>query len=990
MREAQHPDARPQVAGSARLGRGLWIAGLTVWSFALTRFVAEAFLLPLPFTSAWAATGVSLAGAGTALAVLRLASDTLRRRLARVWPLLLLPLAYVLAPRPVPLAGLVLLLGGLALAVLLVAAEKDLSSRSRWALGGVLVLVVFGLYLRTLGRAVGEADTFEFQVLAPALGIAHPTGYPLYILLGKLFTLLPVGSMAWRVNLTSAVFTTTAVFLLYRTLERSGREPIVALLAALALAFSPLLWSQAVVAEVYGLNLLFVAAVLALLADLLLRRAGRHGVYALAFLLGLSLTNHLTMVLLLPSVALALRHSRIGWRDRLAAAGLFVLGLAVYAYIPLRWPALHDGQWMSAGEFVAYVTGQQFGGALQPGLLKNPTRYGIVGRVLLEPFGWAGLALALLGLGWLITHRRRLALVTAVAFFTYCLYGLAYLVPDISVFLLPTHLLLALWAGLGAALLVRQARRHGQWLPALLVVLFALLPFSQIWRNLPRVDQSDQVEDEQWGRAVLDLPLPQGAAILADGEKFAPLYYLQQVEGLRPDLDLVVHFAEQEYRTDLATRLEAGQPVYLARYLPHLEDAFLRSLGPLVEVGVTPLMEQPSQTTARPAHFGEAMELLAYRLESDTQGRALRHLTLYWRAAAPLERDLEVRLRLVDEDGEVAWTSDGTRPVGGNYPTNAWPPRTVVPDYHAIPLPAWLAPGRYALQVALFPRFGGEGLGIHGQSEAWMTLEPLQVEAPPQQLPPLSAGYRAILGPAWLVGFDAPSVTPAASPLWLELGWLPFGEEGELRWEWVDNGGHVVNSGTAQVAANTARSRLQVLAPPEPGRYSLSVGWEGAPARCRWLARATPGCFLQQVEVQPAQEDGVIFGGRIALLQAQSGAEQLHPGEALPLVLHWRALRAMEADYTVTVQLIGPDGKLYGQVDAWPVQGTFPTSQWAAGQEVRDPYQVPLRPDSPPGRYRVLVGWYLLETMERLPRLDADGRPVADHAVIGELDVSAP
>ena len=74
----------------------------------------------------------------------------------------------------------------------------------------VLVAGVFALYLLTLGTHVGRADTFEFQVVMPQLGIAHPTGYPLFILIGKVFSLLPLGSMAFRVNLLSAIFATAA------------------------------------------------------------------------------------------------------------------------------------------------------------------------------------------------------------------------------------------------------------------------------------------------------------------------------------------------------------------------------------------------------------------------------------------------------------------------------------------------------------------------------------------------------------------------------------------------------------------------------------------------------------------------------------------------------------------------------------------------------------------------------------------------------------
>ncbi len=169
-----------------------------------------------------------------------------------------------------------------------------------------------------------------------------------------------------------------------------------------------------------------------------------------------------------------------------------------------------------------------------------------------------------------------------------------------------------------------------------------------------------------------------------------------------------------------------------------------------------------------------------------------------------------------------------------------------------------------------------------------------------------------------------------------------------------------------------------------------SIRWGGGPDRayCRWLAPPATNCVLRTVEVEPAVE-GLANFGRMLLLAAEVDRDHLRPGEALGVLLRWRAVQRMEEDYTVTVQLLGPDGRLHGQVDSWPVQGTLPTSRWMPGQEIEDPYLVPLSPDAPPGRYQVVVGIYLLETMERLSVVDGDGIPVADHYVVGEIEVGS-
>src|SRR5262249_41357011 len=126
-------------------------------------------------------------------------------------------------------------------------------------------LVLFFLYLRTLAPAVGQADTFEFQVDIARLGIAHGSGYPLLMLVGKVFTLLPLGgTLAFRANLTSAFFGALAAVGVQRLARRLSIGPLAALLAGLAWGVSATLWSRAVEIEAYTLNATFVVLILGL------------------------------------------------------------------------------------------------------------------------------------------------------------------------------------------------------------------------------------------------------------------------------------------------------------------------------------------------------------------------------------------------------------------------------------------------------------------------------------------------------------------------------------------------------------------------------------------------------------------------------------------------------------------------------------------------------------------------------------------------------
>jgi hypothetical protein len=164
----------------------------------------------------------------------------------------------------------------------------------------------------------------------------------------------------------------------------------------------------------------------------------------------------------------------------------------------------------------------------------------------------------------------------------------------------------------------------------------------------------------------------------------------------------------------------------------------------------------------------------------------------------------------------------------------------------------------------------------------------------------------------------------------------------------------------------------------------------------RWLVPERLSLNLPPIWLvgQPPAAPGTInYGDRILLLSSDLSAyeqQELPPGASVELTIHWQAAQSIEHDYTLFVQLLAPDGTLKGQIDVWPRDGTHPTSQWREGEPVEDRYLLYLDPDAPPGRYQVAVGWYLLETMERLPVLDAKGQAVDDKVLLPGPTVSEP
>lgn len=122
----------------------------------------------------------------------------------------------------------------------------------------------------------------------------------------------------------------------------------------------------------------------------------------------------------------------------------------------------------------------------------------------------------------------------------------------------------------------------------------------------------------------------------------------------------------------------------------------------------------------------------------------------------------------------------------------------------------------------------------------------------------------------------------------------------------------------------------------------------------------------------------------VGLLGFDLPSNQAHAGESVPMTLYWKALAPMHVNLRVYVHLIGPDGQLWGQSDKWN-PADFPTSRWPLDHYVRDEHNALLRPDAPPGLYRVIAGLWDGDTGQRMHPLDANGRPTeADGIVLSD------
>jgi len=441
----------------------------------------------------------------------------------------------------------------------------------------VLSLLSFSTYLVTIAPTLtwrnDGADGGDLIAAAYTLGIPHPTGYPVYIMLAKLFTLLPVGDVAYRVNLMSAFFAAATVGLIYFIVlglcelslwagEADKREyisSVAASTAALAFAFSPTFWSQATIAEVYSLNAFFVALLFYLLlkwmADSKQQRAASviqppaSCLLLAALTYGLSLGNHFSMLLLAPAGLFLI--SQGNYRallkpKTLIAMGLaFLLGLAVYLYLPLRAsqnPPINWGNPCAWSGFFWLVSGAQYRRfVFSLPLVHLPGRVCAWANLLTQQFDWWGLLLGLVGLWYCSRNQRSLLASSVFSFGTISIYAIGYNTTDSYVYLIPSYLIFAIWLGVGIHHLLAALARLGERTQIKILVPFGLallllLPLVSLWQNFSSLDLSADRAAYDYGSEIFKILQP-NAIVIADTDQHTfTLWYFAYVVGERPDV----------------------------------------------------------------------------------------------------------------------------------------------------------------------------------------------------------------------------------------------------------------------------------------------------------------------------------------------------------------------------------------------------------------------------------------------------------------------
>lgn len=479
--------------------------------------------------------------------------------------------------------------------------------------GSLVGVVAFVIYLKTLCPTVNFIDSGELAAVACTLGIAHPTGYPLYTLLGWMFSQLPLGlRKIYQLNLLSALFCTAAVVIHFRFLvfllgdillkrspkggqsEKYDRKYYITVLipaavGSLIFAFSETAWSQALSVEVYPLHLVFLALNLifftrATQLDMIGdgTKTGTRNPYwhLFAFTLGLSFTNHLTTILLAPAflyLYFTAGKGLSGSMQHLRTLVVpFLVGISIYLYLPVRAsssPILNWGNPGSIENLFQHLRGKQYSvwifSSAETAI--RQAKYFIA--ELPTEFSILALILAAAGV-WSVFHEnRRVFIFTLWLFFGCVLYAINYDINDIDSYFLLAYLTISIWVSAGIGYILLRLKKASILVMITLSLIPVILQVTSIWS---RVDQSKMDLVERYTRDMLNSFEPDAVVLSYQWDYWvSAAYYLQHVEGVRTDVTIIDK--ELLRRTWYFDQLEGSYP-WLISYSRKEIDEFLVEL----------------------------------------------------------------------------------------------------------------------------------------------------------------------------------------------------------------------------------------------------------------------------------------------------------------------------------------------------------------------------------------------------------------------------
>lgn len=631
----------------------------------------------------------------------------------------------------------------------------------------LLGLVFFLVYLSTCLPSVLPADNGEFQLVAWKLGIAHPPGYALYTIVGWLVSRF-FTSPAFALNLLSTLLASITLVVVSRTVRLLTQSTLAGVLAAALLGTSTTFWAQATTANIRMPTALFTALGVNLLVGWsrsrgecvragppsLRRSVSPSTLYLVvfAFVFSLGLGHHLSLAfpgvffviyIVLNDPALIKQPRR--WLAPLLA---FALGLLVLLYLPLRGAtggALADGEATTylaqPDKFLDHVLGRGFEGdffyfiTTRSDLLLD--RAALLPTLFAFQFNPFAIVLVLIGAARLIHRDWKLAVMLIGGLALHTVIALTYRAPQTVEYLIPAYVLLAIVVGysLHAPRTTPYATRIMQHVLRMAGCVLIVLQFANGFPSFTWLRQHD--DTRLYAESLLN-DAPANAIVLSNWHWANPLWYVQQVEGVRPDVEVQYVYPRgeplaQSYLNAIEAGLKANRPVVTNMFFRNEFNASPYYFAPIsaeaYQVCTTPCPLSGAGLNALNADFDGRFDLTGYTLSSTSAiaGEPVK-VQLSYRVEQPPERDYSFFVHLVDGEGRVIGQADRTLATTRYAVGDSFAAR-----FDLTPLTT-IAAGEYTLMAGVYAVEAGRVLPLKSGDVERVTIGALKVQANSQSI----------------------------------------------------------------------------------------------------------------------------------------------------------------------------------------------------------------------------------------------------------------
>ncbi len=489
-----------------------------------------------------------------------------------------------------------------------------LTIRRDTIIGGAIFLVTFGVYLLTMCPTIYWEDCAAFSAVNSILGIPHSPGFPIYVLWGKVFSLIPIENPAFISNLMSAFWGSLSLVILYllmlelfketkssgdalrghfSPIDKKWISQIGMIGGVLFFGFSSAFWFQTVRAEVYTLNIFFTLSLILLLVKWFKEKDTNRCFNILilfSFVLGLSFANHpLLIITLVPAflIFLFINDFKRFWdlKKIMVLLSFFLLGISIYLFLPIRSqlsPAINWGRPDSLANLLSYITrSSQSTSVATSSVVPYLNRFWFTLSFPVIQFSLALFWLGVLGAYAMFKQSKRFFIFTFLLFIFNLLTAtwatdfslrnydlLGYLLPSLSIF--------AIWFAMGmfffcesmlrvgrVALPLKRDRNPTYIFKVFLCGSILLLPIFQIARNFDQCNKRSNDWAYQYADKILGSVKKDALILVEDDNTLTTLWYLNYAEGKRPDVKIISRSAlgQKSYRDQLREQYkEVGLP----------------------------------------------------------------------------------------------------------------------------------------------------------------------------------------------------------------------------------------------------------------------------------------------------------------------------------------------------------------------------------------------------------------------------------------------